>query len=101
MPQALAEIPIAVLSSLIARTIFAISSEESRFSLNGALLILKERGVAMVSTDGHRLAYAETQQELTGIKAPSPACQADSRATVTASGEHIVHLAAAPGSDQR
>jgi DNA polymerase III subunit beta len=70
MPQALAEIPVSVLSAVIARTIFAISSEESRFSLNGALLILKERGVAMVSTDGHRLAYAETRQELSGIRAP-------------------------------
>ena len=68
MPQALAEIPVSVLAALISRTIFAISTEESRFSLNGALLVVKEGGLAMVSTDGHRLAYVETQQELSGIR---------------------------------
>jgi DNA polymerase-3 subunit beta len=70
MPQVLAELPVSVLSAIISRTIFAISTEESRFSLNGALLILKERGIAMVSTDGHRLAYVETQQEVPGIQIP-------------------------------
>jgi DNA polymerase III subunit beta len=33
--------------------------EESRYIFNGALLLLKPEGVTMVSTDGHRLAYAE------------------------------------------
>jgi DNA polymerase-3 subunit beta len=70
MPQVLAELPVSVLAALISRTVFAISTEESRFSLNGALLVVKERGLAMVSTDGHRLAYAETRQELTGIRTP-------------------------------
>jgi len=70
MPQASAELPVSVLADLIARTVFAISTEESRFSLNGALLVVKERGLAMVSTDGHRLAYVETRQDLTGIRTP-------------------------------
>jgi len=48
-----------VLSNLIARTMFAISSEESRYILNGALLLLKPQGITMVATDGHRLAHAE------------------------------------------
>jgi DNA polymerase-3 subunit beta len=69
-PQLLAELPLSVLSALITRTIFAISTEESRFSLNGALLILKENGVAMVSTDGHRLAYVETQHDVPGVHSP-------------------------------
>ncbi|MGH9630202.1 MAG: DNA polymerase III subunit beta, partial [Bryobacteraceae bacterium] len=60
MPEVLAEIPVGILSSMIAKTIFAISAEESRFTLNGALLILREDGLVMVSTDGHRLALAET-----------------------------------------
>src|SRR6476619_414381 len=42
MPAVLAEIPIGILAGMIAKTIFAISSEESRFTLNGALLILKK-----------------------------------------------------------
>ncbi len=63
MPPPLAKIPARDLAALISRTIFAISTEESRFSLNGGLLVLKERGLAMVSTDGHRLAYVETRQD--------------------------------------
>src|SRR5260221_12113401 len=34
--------------------------EESRFTLNGALLLIRPEGVVMVSTDGHRLAYVES-----------------------------------------
>ena len=50
----------AVLRNLIARTIFAISSEESRYTLNGALMVLKADSISMVATDGHRLAHIET-----------------------------------------
>src|SRR3984893_3915258 len=52
-----------MLSSMIANTIFAISMEESRFTLNGALLVIRPEGVVMVSTDGHRLAYIENVSE--------------------------------------
>ena len=67
MPEPLAEIPLSVLSQMIADTIFAISAEESRFTLNGALLILKETGLVMVATDGHRLAMVEKRIELPGL----------------------------------
>ena len=67
MPEPLAEMPLGVLSQMIASTIFAISAEESRFTLNGALLMLKESGLAMVATDGHRLALVEKQVELPGL----------------------------------
>ena len=70
MPPLLAEIPARDLGALIDRTIFAISTEESRFSLNGGLLVLNEQGLAMVSTDGHRLAYVETRQEKAGVRSP-------------------------------
>jgi DNA polymerase-3 subunit beta len=52
------------LKTLIARTIFAISNEESRYTLNGALLVLKAESMAMVATDGHRLSYVEKPNEL-------------------------------------
>ena len=56
------------LKTLIARTIFAISNEESRYTLNGALLILKAESMAMVATDGHRLSFVEKPNEtLEGI----------------------------------
>jgi DNA polymerase-3 subunit beta len=70
MPPVLAEIPIGTLASMIGKTIFAISSEESRFTLNGALLFLKSSGMIMVSTDGHRLAYVESSAEIPGLASP-------------------------------
>jgi DNA polymerase-3 subunit beta len=52
------------MKTLIARTIFAISNEESRYTLNGALLVIKAESLAMVATDGHRLAYVEKPNEV-------------------------------------
>lgn len=48
------EISAARLAEMLARTMFAISREESRFMLSGALF----NSSAMVATDGHRLAVA-------------------------------------------
>jgi DNA polymerase-3 subunit beta len=56
------------LRNMIAKTIFAISNEESRYTLNGALLVLKAESMAMVATDGHRLAHIEKLgEQLEGI----------------------------------
>jgi len=67
MPHVLVKIPATVLEGLISKTKFAISMEESRYTLNGGLLILKPDTLAMVATDGHRLALAETDQKLSGL----------------------------------
>jgi DNA polymerase-3 subunit beta len=67
VPHTLVKIPAATLESLIGRTKFAISMEESRYTLNGGLLILKPDTLTMVATDGHRLALAETEQKLNGL----------------------------------
>ncbi|MEO7143281.1 MAG: DNA polymerase III subunit beta [Bryobacteraceae bacterium] len=69
MPEVLAKIPVKALASMIAKTIFAISAEESRFTLNGALLVLKNNGLAMVATDGHRLSMVETTGDVPGVTA--------------------------------
>lgn len=45
-----------MLRKLIGCTSFAISSEESRYTLNGALATVAGGSVRMVATDGHRLA---------------------------------------------
>lgn len=66
MPESVAQIPIGLLASLIGKTIFSISAEESRFTLNGALLLLKGNVLTMVATDGHRLALAEAENPLAG-----------------------------------
>ncbi len=44
---------------MIAKVLFAVSAEESRFQLNGALMKVKEKSLEMVATDGHRLALVE------------------------------------------
>ena len=53
-----------VFTRMLTRTIFAISAEESRYTLNGALLLADSTGaVTMVATDGHRLALVNEQGE--------------------------------------
>jgi len=68
LPPALATLPANVLATAIQKTIFAISSEESRYTLNGALLLLRPSSLAMVATDGHRLALIERDIEIEGVK---------------------------------
>ncbi|MGB9072964.1 MAG: DNA polymerase III subunit beta [Terriglobales bacterium] len=57
------KIPAQVLRAMIAKTGFAIASEESRYTLNGALMVLKPESITMVATDGHRLAHIERSSE--------------------------------------
>jgi DNA polymerase-3 subunit beta len=57
------KIPAPVLRSMIAKTGFAIATEESRYTLNGALMVLKPESITMVATDGHRLAHIERAGE--------------------------------------
>ncbi len=64
VPEVQAEIPLSALAAMVSRTIFAISLEESRFTLNGALMVLRPEGGVMVATDGHRLAMTEQNMEL-------------------------------------
>jgi DNA polymerase-3 subunit beta len=66
-PHALIKIPAKLLASVIAKTTFAISMEESRYTLNGALLVLKPNSITMVATDGHRLAMVETDHKFEGF----------------------------------
>ncbi|HZF13453.1 MAG TPA: DNA polymerase III subunit beta [Thermoanaerobaculia bacterium] len=56
-------IPFQDFRKMIAKVLFAVSAEESRFQLNGALLKLKTGSLEMVATDGHRLALVEDNLE--------------------------------------
>ena len=58
-PRAEVELPLARFRRLVGKVLYAVSSEESRFQLSGALLRLKAGAVEMVATDGHRLALIE------------------------------------------
>jgi DNA polymerase III subunit beta len=57
------KIPAQVLRGMIAKTGFAIASEESRYTLNGGLMVLKPESITMVATDGHRLSHIERNGE--------------------------------------
>jgi DNA polymerase-3 subunit beta len=63
------EIPGEVLRDLVARTSFAITAEDARYYLAGALLLLEPEAAAMVATDGHRLSYAKRK---TALKTTEP-----------------------------
>ena len=60
MPGRLARIAPELFGQMIRRTVFAISNEESRYTLNAGLLLLKPETMTMVATDGHRLAHVES-----------------------------------------
>jgi DNA polymerase-3 subunit beta len=50
-----------MLADMIRKTSFAISQDETRMTLNGALFEVSKTKVRMVATDGHRLAYVERE----------------------------------------
>lgn len=51
-----ATLPGDALKRMISHTRFAITSEDTRYFLNGAQLVLRADSMSMVATDGHRLA---------------------------------------------
>jgi DNA polymerase-3 subunit beta len=67
MPAHLTKIPAQLLMNVITKTIISVANEESRYTLTGALLLVKESGLVMVATDGHRLAFIEATHQFEGI----------------------------------
>jgi DNA polymerase-3 subunit beta len=57
-----ATLPGAALKRLISHTRFAITSEDTRYFLNGAQLVLRPDSMSMVATDGHRLAFISVRE---------------------------------------
>ena len=66
-PHTQVKLPAKLFSDMIDKTIFAISQEESRYTLNGALVVLNPATLTMVATDGHRLAMVEMSHKVTGL----------------------------------
>src|SRR5262245_34307265 len=86
-----------ILNSLIGRTVFAITQEESRYALNGALLLFNEGRLQMVATDGHRLALASAsinqgQEGVEDLRVIIPKKALMELAKLTAGVEHDVEL---------
>lgn len=51
-------VPAVILREAIRRTLFAVTTEQKRFTIAGAKLLIDEMSLKMVATDGHRLSYA-------------------------------------------
>jgi len=73
------KIPFGQFKAMIGKVIFAVSAEESRFQLNGALMRVKDGALELVATDGHRLALVENPleggQDGEGVLVPRKALQ--------------------------
>lgn len=57
-----ATLPAGALKRMIAHTRFAITSEDTRYFLNGAQLVLTPDSMSLVATDGHRLAFISVHE---------------------------------------
>ena len=67
--HALVSVPARVIKEMIDKTIFSVSTDETRSNLNGAYLEEVGGGKArMVATDGHRLAMVEREVGALGLK---------------------------------
>jgi DNA polymerase-3 subunit beta len=53
----------AALKEMVAKTQFAITGEDTRYFLNGALFVLRPDSMSLVATDGHRLALVTVPRE--------------------------------------
>jgi len=60
--EKLSTVPCNIMREMIERTLFAVSTDETRYSLNGVYIEHSgSGGIRMVATDGHRLALIERQ----------------------------------------
>jgi DNA polymerase-3 subunit beta len=63
-----ATLPRAAVKEMVAKTQFAITGEDTRYFLNGALFILQPGSMSLVATDGHRLALVNVDRPKTAAK---------------------------------
>lgn len=55
-------LPGAAVRHMVEKTQFAVTQEDTRYYLNGALFILRPASMTFVATDGHRLAHVTTER---------------------------------------
>lgn len=53
----------ASMKEMVSKTQFAITGEDTRYFLNGALFVLRADSMSLVATDGHRLALVNVKRE--------------------------------------
>ena len=64
-------LPVHLFRSLLERVAFAISTQESRYTLSAALVQLASDSITLVATDGHRLAFAKALECLDTVTTPT------------------------------
>src|SRR5947208_5362520 len=65
------DLPRDVLRQMVAKTQFAITGEDTRYFLNGALFVQRPESMSLVSTDGHRLALITVSRDRSKSKIKS------------------------------
>src|SRR2546423_14653982 len=65
-----ATLPRASLKEMVSKTQFAITGEDTRYFLNGALFVLRPDSMSLVATDGHRPAVVTVPRDGQGQKEP-------------------------------
>src|SRR2546425_4902668 len=60
---ATAALPRSAVKEMVAKTQFAITGEDTRYFLNGALFVLRPSEMSLVATDGHRLALVSMARD--------------------------------------
>ena len=58
------------MKEMVSKTQFAITGEDTRFFLNGALFVLRSDSMSLVATDGHRLALVNVNRNGKSAKDP-------------------------------
>jgi DNA polymerase-3 subunit beta len=89
-------IPSGVLKEMIRKTVFSVSTDETRYVLNGLNVIIEKGKITLVATDGRRLAFvqrdsADKKQQANAI-IPTKAMQELSKVLSNDSGEEPVHV---------
>ena len=73
-----AQLPREAIRQMISKTQFAITGEDTRYFLNGALFLLRGESLGLVSTDGHRLAHITVARDnAKAAKGAKPGAEAD------------------------
>jgi DNA polymerase-3 subunit beta len=63
VPEPSMRLPGALIRQMIEKIQFAMTLEDTRYYLNGALLLLRSDSIGLVATDGHRLALATARHQ--------------------------------------
>jgi DNA polymerase-3 subunit beta len=81
-----------VLKQMVGKTQFAITGEDTRYFLNGALFILRPDSMSLVSTDGHRLALVTVPRDAGKTKSKPSADSKDDEVRVILPRKTLLEL---------